>query len=39
MVSRQNDDYKITWLKSDSSTLWKTWTGQNDYYNVQGVLL
>ena len=34
--------YKITWLKSDKSTLWKLWRGHNEYYkyyNIQSVLL
>ena len=29
--------YKITWSKSDTSTLWKLWRGHNEYWNVQGV--
>ena len=39
--SMQSILYKITWLKSDTSILWKLWRGHSEYlyYNVQGVLL
>ena len=35
----ENIHYKITRLKSYTSTLWKLWRGHNEYYNVHGVLL